>query len=133
MNKKYKNAITYGTFDLFHVGHVRLLSRISQMAENVIVGLSTDEFNEVKGKKSVIPFHDRMEIIQSLKFVNLVIPEENWVQKESDIRNMGVDLFVMGDDWERKFDNLRSICDVLYLPRTELISTTIIRESVRTR
>ncbi|WP_201039041.1 glycerol-3-phosphate cytidylyltransferase, partial [Sphingobium yanoikuyae] len=112
---------------------LRLLSRISQISENVIVGLSTDEFNEVKGKKSTIPFHDRLEILQSLKFVNLVIPEVNWAQKEYDINNLNVDLFVMGDDWEFKFDHLKTICDVLYLPRTELISTTIIRESMRTR
>jgi glycerol-3-phosphate cytidylyltransferase len=122
-----KTVLTYGTFDLFHVGHLRLLERLKLLGGVLIVGVSTDEFNAKKGKKSVINFTDRAEIVNSIKYVDKVIPEHNWDQKPGDIKRYKVDTFAMGDDWEGKFDDLSSLCDVLYLPRTIGISSTLIR------
>lgn len=120
-----KNTIiTYGTFDLLHVGHIRLLKRIKKLGDNLIVGLSTDEFNLVKGKKSIYSFADRKEILESLEYVDKVIPENNWEQKITDIKKHQVDLFVMGDDWAGKFDFLNEYTQVFYIPRTQGISTT---------
>ncbi len=123
-----KTVITYGTFDLFHIGHLRLLQRAKSLGDRLIVAVSTDEFNAVKGKKAIIPYDQRSEIVENLKCVDLVIPEESWDQKIVDIRKYAVDVFVMGDDWEGKFDNLREYCDVVYLPRTEGISSSQIRD-----
>ncbi|MGR3615903.1 MAG: adenylyltransferase/cytidyltransferase family protein [Paracoccaceae bacterium] len=117
-------VITYGTFDLFHIGHVRLLKRLSQLGSELIVACSTDEFNAVKGKKTAIPFGDRAEVLEACQYVDKVIPETCWAQKREDIRNFNVDLFAMGDDWEGKFDDLQDLCDVVYLPRTQNVSTT---------
>lgn len=128
---KYKRAITYGTFDLFHIGHLKLLKRIASRAEEVIVAVSTDEFNEKKGKKSEICFQDRVEIVESIRFVSRVIPEADWSQKVSDIINMNIDLFVMGDDWEGKFDELKAYCDVVYLPRTVGVSSTKLKTDIK--
>lgn len=126
-----KNTIiTYGTFDLLHVGHIRLLKRIKKLGDNLIVGLSTDEFNLVKGKKSIYSFADRKEILESLEYVDKVIPENNWEQKITDIKKHQVDLFVMGDDWSGKFDYLMEFTEVCYLPRTQGISTTDVKSVV---
>jgi glycerol-3-phosphate cytidylyltransferase len=100
------NVITYGTFDLFHVGHVRLLQRLRSLGDRLIVGCSTDEFNDIKGKKSVIRYNERAEILSSCKYVDLVIPETTWEQKCSDIQKHDVRIFAMGDDWVGKFDHL---------------------------
>lgn len=125
-----KTVLTYGTFDLFHVGHVRLLRRIADLGDRLIVGCSTDEFNHIKGKKTVIPYADRAEILLATRYVDEVIPEEHWEQKPDDIARYGVDLFVMGDDWAGKFDELKAHCDVLYLPRTPSISTTKVKQTL---
>jgi glycerol-3-phosphate cytidylyltransferase len=122
-----KTVITYGTFDMFHIGHLRLLQRLKKMADRVIVAVSTDEFNSLKGKKSRIPFSDRLEIISSIKCVDLAIPEESWEQKRSDIEKYSADIFAIGDDWAGKFNHLEDLCEVRYLPRTEGISSTDLR------
>jgi len=124
-----KTAITYGTFDLFHVGHLRLFKRIKEFADILIVGVSTDEFNLEKGKKSIIPFENRIEIIENLKCVDLVIPETSWEQKLDDIKKFKVDYLVMGEDWKGKFDFLAQYCKVIYLPRTDGISSTALKNS----
>ena len=127
-------VITYGTFDLFHIGHLRLLERAKELAGDdgkLIVAVSTDRFNWVeKHKKSSIPDTDRMAIVGALKCVDQVIPEDCWEQKEADVAKYGVDVFVMGDDWKGKFDFLSSQCKVVYLPRTPDISSTQIREGI---
>ncbi len=126
-----KTVLTYGTFDLFHIGHLRLLRRQKELGSRLIVGVSTDEFNEKKGKKTVIPFSQRVEILQAISYVDLVIAEETWEQKIDDIKNYNVDLFVMGDDWKNKFDDLKEYCEVRYLPRTECVSSTAIKEALQ--
>lgn len=128
--KKNKIIITYGTFDLFHVGHVRLLKRIKKLGDTLIVVLSSDEFNSLKGKKTVIPFEDRKEVLESCRYVDVVLEEKNWDQKIHDIKNNNVDIFVMGDDWEGEFDFLSSLCEVIYLPRTNGVSTTHLKEVI---
>ncbi|MDD2780474.1 glycerol-3-phosphate cytidylyltransferase [Sulfuricurvum sp.] len=127
---KPKIVLTYGTFDMFHIGHLNLLQRLSALGEKLIVAVSTDEFNTVKGKKTLIPYEQRAQIVSAIKGVDLVIPEENWEQKIDDIRNHNVDIFAMGNDWEGKFDFLSPYCKVVYLPRTEDISTTEIKKSL---
>lgn len=117
-------VLTYGTFDLFHVGHLRLLQRLKALGDRLIVGVSTDEFNRGKGKQTIIGFSERMEIVQNLDCVDLVIPECTWDQKASDIHEHDVSVFGMGDDWTGKFDQLREHCEVVYLPRTEGVSST---------
>ena len=129
--KKFNRAITYGTFDLSHIGHLRLLKRISALANELYVAVSSDEFNSIKGKTCVIPFEERKEIIAALNCVTQVIKEDNWEQKISDIQKYHCDLFVMGDDWEGKFDFLKPYCEVIYLPRTQGISTTAIKKSMK--
>ncbi|WP_333781884.1 adenylyltransferase/cytidyltransferase family protein [Shimia sp. MMG029] len=131
--KKYTSLVTYGTFDLFHIGHVRLLQRLSELAENVIVGCSTDEFNAIKGKKSVLPYAQRVEVLKSCSYVTEVFAENDWAQKRQDILDRQADAFAIGDDWAGEFDELKDICDVIYLPRTEDISTTEIRDHVQRR
>jgi glycerol-3-phosphate cytidylyltransferase len=122
-----KVVLTYGTFDLFHVGHLRILERAKALGDRLVVGISTDEFNAIKDKRSVIPFDHRKEIVESIRYVDLVIPEKAWEQKVQDIQKHAVDVFVMGDDWTGKFDSLKEYCQVVYLPRTEDISSTQIR------
>lgn len=122
--KPYNTIITYGTFDLFHIGHLNLLKRIKDLCSNLIVGVSTDEFNALKGKKTVISYEDRSKIVESIKYVNKVIPEHSWEQKLFDVEKYNVDCFVIGDDWKGKFDFLKEKCEVLYLPRTPDISST---------
>ena len=126
-----KRVITYGTFDLFHVGHLRLLKRARELGDYLIVGVSTDEFNRLKGKRSVFPFEERKEIVESIKFVDKVIAEENWEQKIEDIKKYNIDIFVMGDDWKGKFDFLKKYCEVIYLPRTENISSTLLKDRLK--
>lgn len=128
---KNKVVITYGTFDLFHVGHLNLLNRLKELGDYLIVGVSTDEFNEVKGKKTIVDFEDRLEIIKNLKCVDLAIPEINWEQKEKDIKRYDVSIFGMGHDWQGHFDGLKVFCEVVYLPRTEGISSTDLKTALR--
>lgn len=123
-------ALTYGTFDLFHVGHVRLFQRIKQRWDHLIVAVSTDEFNAVKGKKAVVPFADRVEVVRACRYVDEVIAEQAWDQKEQDVRTHGVDAFVMGDDWVGRFDFLQPLCEVVYLPRTEGVSSSLLKQQV---
>lgn len=130
--KPYNTIITYGTFDLFHIGHLNLLKRIKNLCSNLIVGVSTDEFNNLKGKKTVIPFEERSQIVASIKYVDKVIPENSWEQKEFDIEQYKVDCFVMGDDWNGKFDFLKEKCEVIYLPRTPDISSTKLKTILKT-
>ena len=126
----HKTIITYGTFDMFHIGHLRLLERLSQLAERVIVAVSTDAFNEQKGKKVLIPYEQRAAIVQAIEYVDLVIPEENWQQKSTDIATYNVDIFAMGDDWAGQFDFLKSQCEVVYLERTQDVSTPALKKSL---
>ncbi|WXL27256.1 adenylyltransferase/cytidyltransferase family protein [Ectopseudomonas mendocina] len=126
-----KVVLTYGTFDLFHIGHLNLLNRLRELGDFLIVGVSTDAFNEGKGKKTIVGFEDRLRIVSSLKCVDLAIPEESWDQKISDIKKYGVSIFGMGHDWEGHFDELKSYCEVVYLPRTEGISTTAIKKTLQ--
>ncbi len=126
-----KTVLTYGTFDLFHMGHHNLLRNLKALGSTLIVGVSTDEFNAAKGKKAVIPYEHRVQIIESIRYVDLVIPETCWEQKQDDIIRFKVDIFSMGDDWAGKFDYLRDLCEVVYLPRTEGVSTTEIKEQVQ--
>ncbi|MEV4999780.1 adenylyltransferase/cytidyltransferase family protein [Nocardioides sp. LML1-1-1.1] len=125
-------VLTYGTFDLFHIGHLRLIERLAAMGDRLVVGVSTDEFNAGKGKRSVVSYDDRAAIVQSIKGVDLVLPERSWEQKRADIVEHGVDVFVMGDDWAGKFDELSDVCEVRYLPRTSGVSSTEIKEMLRT-
>jgi len=128
--KKKKTIITYGTFDMFHIGHLRLLQRLKDMADELIVAVSTDEFNKGKGKKVMIPYEQRAEIVANIKCVDRVIPEESWEQKVDDIKKYSVDIFAIGNDWEGKFDFLKEYCEVVYLPRTKDISTTQLKKSL---
>jgi glycerol-3-phosphate cytidylyltransferase len=124
-------VITYGTFDLFHVGHVRLLKRLRELGDRLVVGCSTDEFNVIKGKKAVLSYTQRVEVLQSCRHVDAVFPEDHWDQKRPDILREKADIFAMGDDWLGKFDHLEDVCRVVYLTRTENISTTDIRHFVK--
>lgn len=125
-----KTILTYGTYDLLHYGHLELLRRAKEMGDYLIVGLSTDEFNNLKGKKSYYSYDDRKYMLESIRYVDLVIPENNWDQKMKDVLRFDVDTFVMGHDWEGSFDFLRENCEVIYLNRTEGISTTKIKEEL---
>lgn len=126
-----KRVLTYGTYDLIHFGHINLLKRAKELGEYLVVGLSTDEFNEIKGKKSYFSYDKREYMLQSVKYVDEVIKENNWDQKIEDIKKYNIDIFVMGDDWEGRFDYLNEYCEVIYLPRTEGISTTEIKENLK--
>ena len=130
MSRESKTVITYGTFDMFHIGHLNLLKRLKEIGDRLIVAVSTDEFNSLKGKKSRIPFSDRVEILKAIRCIDEVIPEENWEQKRDDIIRYRADIFAIGDDWTGKFDDLKDICEVVYLPRTEGISSTDLRKGV---
>jgi glycerol-3-phosphate cytidylyltransferase len=127
VEKQARTVITYGTFDLFHIGHLKILQRAKMLGDRLIVGISTDDFNLKKNKKTVIPYHERAEIISNIRFVDDVLPESSWEQKSTDIIQNNVDIFVMGHDWEGKFDFLSEYCEVTYLPRTKGISTTKIK------
>lgn len=125
-----KTIITYGTYDTLHFGHIHLLERARALGDRLIVGLSTDAFNAAKGKRSHFDFDTRRRYLQAIRYVDLVIPEASWDQKEVDIRTHGADVFVMGDDWRGKFDDLAAVCEVHYLDRTPAISSTLIKANV---
>lgn len=125
-----KRVITYGTFDLLHYGHINMLKSAKSLGDYLIVALSTDEFNLQKGKKSFFDFNKRKKLVESIRYVDLVIPETCWEQKESDIKEYKIDTFVIGSDWKGEFDFLKSNCDVVYLERTPEISTTSIKSKL---
>lgn len=125
-----KKVITYGTFDMLHYGHINLLRRAKEMGDYLIVALSTDEFNLGKGKKCYFSYEQRKLLLEAIRYVDLVIPEETWEQKLSDVKEFKVDVFCMGDDWRGKFDFLQTSCEVVYLERTPEISTTKIKSDL---
>lgn len=125
-----KKVITYGTFDLLHWGHINLLKRAKDLGDHLTVAISTDEFNSIKEKKSYHSFENRKLILESIRYVDKVIPENNWDQKIKDVIENEIDIFVMGDDWKGKFDFLKDYCQVIYLPRTVGISTTKIKKEL---
>lgn len=122
--------LTYGTYDLLHIGHVNLLRRARELGDYLVVGLSTDEFNSLKHKSSFLSYEHRKIIVEAIRYVDLVIPENNWEQKIDDIKKYKIDIFTMGDDWKGKFDFLEEYCKVVYLERTKDISSTIIKEII---
>nr|CRY94778.1 hypothetical protein [uncultured prokaryote] len=125
-----RRVITYGTFDTLHHGHIRLLRRARALGDYLIVALSTDEFNSLKNKTAYFSYEDRKQDLEALRYVDLVIPESTWEQKASDIRLYQADVFCIGDDWTGKFDELKSLCQVVYLQRTPGISSTAIRQRI---
>ena len=130
-----KRVITYGTFDLLHYGHINLLKRAKSLGDYLIVGLSTDEFNNTKkNKESYFDYENRKSLLDAVKYVDLVIPEKTWEQKVSDIQKYNIDVFVIGDDWKGKFDYLEDFgIEIVYLPRTKEISTTKIKKDLNRR
>lgn len=127
---KMKKVITYGTYDLLHVGHINLLRRAKELGDYLIVVLSTDEFNALKHKTAYHSYEDRKMILEAIKYVDEVLPEFTWEQKIKDVQDNDVDIFVMGDDWKGQFDFLKDYCEVVYLSRTEGISTTKIKKDL---
>lgn len=125
-----RKIITYGTFDLLHYGHINLLKRAKEQGDYLIVAISTNEFNETKGKKCYFSYEERKKLVQAIRYVDLVIPENNWTQKIEDVKEYKVDVFVMGDDWKGEFDFLKDYCDVMYLERTPEISTSKIKNEL---
>ena len=126
-----RKVITYGTFDLLHTGHINILRRAKEFGDYLIVAISSDEFNNLKGKKSYYSFEQRKMILESIRYVDEVIAEDTWEQKIDDVVNNEVNVFVMGDDWTGKFDFLKEYCEVVYLPRTVGISTTKIKKDLQ--
>ena len=127
-----KRVITYGTFDLLHYGHIELLRRAKELGDYLVVALSTDEFNwNEKQKKCYFSYEQRKAMVEAIRYVDLVIPEENWEQKREDVLMYHIDTFVMGNDWEGKFDFLSDLCEVVYLPRTPEISTSKIKTDLK--
>lgn len=125
-----KKVITYGTYDLLHVGHINLLRRAKAYGDYLLVVLSSDEFNAIKHKTAYHSYEDRKTILEAIKYVDEVIPEYTWEQKIKDVVDNHIDVFVMGDDWKGQFDFLKDYCEVIYLPRTEGISTTKIKQDL---
>ena len=128
-----KRVITYGTFDVLHYGHINLLKRARALGEYLIVCLSSDEFNQIKNKKSYYTYEQRKTILEACRYVDLVIPENTWEQKISDVQKYQADVFVMGDDWKGKFDFLKDYCEVVYLPRTPDVSSTQTKEYLKNK
>ncbi|UYO05194.1 glycerol-3-phosphate cytidylyltransferase [Paenibacillus sp. PSB04] len=126
-----KKVITYGTFDLLHYGHILLLQRAKAFGDHLTVALSTDDFNRLKGKAAYFSYEKRKMMLEAIKYVDEVIPETCWEQKANDIQRLGISVFVMGNDWEGKFDELRFQCEVIYLARTPDISTTSIKSELQ--
>lgn len=125
-----RKVLTYGTFDLLHHGHIRLLERSRALGDHLTVAVSTDQFNLGKGKMCAYTYEERVHILQAIRYVDHVIPETSWEQKIDDVINHNIDIFVIGDDWEGEFDFLKDYCQVLYLPRTPDISTTQVKEKL---
>ncbi|WP_028687418.1 glycerol-3-phosphate cytidylyltransferase [Pseudomonas fulva] len=125
-----KTVITYGTFDILHRGHINLLKRARALGDRLVVGLSSDEFNAGKHKSSLLNYENRKIVLESIRYVDFVFPEDNWEQKVTDISKYEAQIFVMGNDWEGKFDMLKEYCEVVYLDRTPAISTTEIKTSL---
>ena len=127
-----KRILTYGTFDLLHYGHINLLRRAKALGDYLVVACSTDEFNLGKGKKCYFSYEERKQLLESIRYVDLVIPEESWEQKANDVREYHIDTVVMGSDWEgsERFEYLKDICEVVYLPRTPEISTSQIKDDL---
>ena len=127
-----KRVITYGTYDLLHYGHIALLKRARALGDFLMVALSSDEFNVGKGKQAYFSYEERKVMLEAIRYVDLVVPELTWGQKTEDIANYGIDVFVMGDDWNGEFDDqLKGLCEVVYLPRTPEVSTTRIKSDMR--
>lgn len=124
-------VLTYGTFDIFHIGHLRLLERLRALGDHLTVGVSTDAFNALKGKNSLVSFEDRVALVAACRHVDAVIPEEHWEQKRIDIERLGIDIFGMGDDWSGHFDDLQDLCRVVYLPRTAGVSSSSLKAQMR--
>ena len=127
-----KRILTYGTFDLLHYGHIRILQRAKAQGDYLVVAVSTDEFNAIKGKKAYHNYETRKKMLEAIRYVDLVIPERDWNQKRNDVVEYKIDEVVMGSDWKgnAKFEELRDLCEVTYLPRTEGISTTKIKKDL---
>ena len=127
-----KRILTYGTFDLLHYGHIRLLQRAKELGDYLVVAVSTDEFNDIKGKKAYHNYATRKKMLEAVRYVDLVIPEDNWEQKLQDVKDYKIDVVVMGNDWagSDKFDYLKEYCEVVYLDRTDGISTTKIKKDL---
>lgn len=124
-----KKVLTYGTFDLLHHGHIRLLERARSLGDHLTVAISTDKFNlESKNKICAYSYEERKHILEAIRYVDQVIPETHWEQKIEDVKKHEIDVFVMGDDWEGHFDFLQEFCEVVYLPRTPDISTTKVKK-----
>lgn len=129
-----KRVITYGTYDMLHYGHINLLRRAKELGDYLVVVLSTDEFNwNSKQKKCYFTYEERKKMLEAIRYVDLVVPEENWEQKRTDVEKYEIDTFVMGDDWKGKFDFLSDLCEVVYLPRTPDISTTQIKKDLNSK
>ena len=127
-----KRVITYGTYDLLHYGHIALLKRARALGDFLMVALSSDEFNAGKGKQAYFYYEERKVMLEAIRYVDLVVPEQTWGQKTEDIAKYGIDVFVMGDDWNGEFDDqLKGLCEVVYLPRTPEVSTTQIKSDMR--
>jgi glycerol-3-phosphate cytidylyltransferase len=126
-------VMTYGTFDVLHIGHINLLRRAKALGDYLIVGISTDKFNALKHKDALQSFAERKAIVEALRFVDKVIPEREWKQKKSDVKKYHIDVLAMGDDWKGEFDWLKKYCSVVYLPRTKHISSTKLRRDAATR
>ena len=131
--KKLRRVLTYGTYDLLHYGHIRLLRRAAAMGDYLVVALSTDEFNAGKGKASFYSYGIRKEMLESIRYVDLVIPEESWDQKRDDIERYEIDVVVMGDDWkgDSRFESLRDCCELVFLNRTDGISTSDVKRELQ--
>lgn len=128
-----KKVLTYGTFDLLHHGHINILRQAKEMGDHLTVAISSDEFNAIKGKQAYYNFETRKMILEAIRYVDKVIPENEWEQKIKDVKEHEIDVFVMGNDWEGKFDFLKEYCDVIYLPRTEGISSTKIKQDMHAK
>lgn len=128
-----KKVITYGTFDMLHYGHINLLRRARALGDYLIVALSSDSFNAIKNKQSFFHYEHRRQMLEAIRYVDLISPENDWEQKREDIIKHNVNIFVMGNDWEGKFDFLKDICEVVYLERTPEISTTRIKNHLKIR
>lgn len=131
--KLVKKVITYGTFDLIHMGHINILRRAKELGNHLTVAVSTDEFNRLKHKDAYYSYEERKQILEAIKYVDEVIPESNWGQKIKDVKKHDIDVFVMGDDWEGEFDFLKPHCEVVYLARTEGVSTTKTKQDLSRR